>query len=186
SAPQIAPLDRSTFAGSTEVTISGAGDAPVYYTTDGSIPTSATGTRYTGPFTLSASATVKAVASAGGADSAVASASYTILPDPRPYEQVPVGQPGFDTDGDSIQAHGGGFLGHDGWYYWVGENKAHHGATFRAVSLYRSQDLVNWEFVNDILTPASATGADAPRLAAGQVKVERPKLLFNEATQKFV
>lgn len=28
-----------------------------------------------------------------------------------------------DTDGEIIQAHGGGVLYHDGIYYWFGENK---------------------------------------------------------------
>lgn len=102
------------------------------------------------------------------------------------YDGVPVGQPWLDTDGRHIQAHGGGFLEHDGWYYWVGENKEHDKSSFLSVNLYRSKDLLNWEFVNRILTADSATGDDAPRLATGQVKVERPKLLYNEATDTFV
>ncbi|HMT85796.1 MAG TPA: chitobiase/beta-hexosaminidase C-terminal domain-containing protein, partial [Arachnia sp.] len=186
--PTISPLgDRLTYAGQVELSLStDTPDAQIRYTTDGSAPTATHGTIYTAPFTLTETATVKAVSVAGAGASPAASTTYTIVADPGAYTSVPVGQPWYDTDGRLIQAHGGGFLEHDGWYYWVGENKTHHGASFYAVSLYRSQDLLNWEFVNDILTSASATGEDAPRLATGQVKVERPKLLYNEATQKFV
>ena len=32
----------------------------------------------------------------------------------------------YDTDGNSIQAHGGMILFHEGRYYWYGENKTVH------------------------------------------------------------
>jgi chitobiase/beta-hexosaminidase-like protein/VCBS repeat protein/FG-GAP repeat protein len=52
--------------------------AAIYYTTDGSTPTSSS-TRYTGPITVARSTTLRAMATASGmADSSVASASYTI------------------------------------------------------------------------------------------------------------
>ncbi|MCM3659510.1 chitobiase/beta-hexosaminidase C-terminal domain-containing protein [Georgenia satyanarayanai] len=154
--------------------------AAVYYTTDGTTPSVLNGTRYTGPFTLSSTATVRAVAVVDGVASDPLSARFTIAPVPDGgYQNVPVGQPWFDTDGNSIQAHGGGFLEHGGWYYWVGENKIHDSAVFRSVNLYRSQDLKNWEFVNEILTPESS-----PELE--DAKVERPKLVYNEATDTFV
>lgn len=50
------------------------------YTTDGTTPTSSIGTLYATPFTLTASATVRAIAyKAGMSDSAVASAVFTIV-----------------------------------------------------------------------------------------------------------
>src|SRR5260370_16555236 len=50
----------------------------IFYTTDGSTPTTAS-TPYSGPITLGQSATVKAMAAASGmANSTVASATYTI------------------------------------------------------------------------------------------------------------
>lgn len=55
--------------------------AQIYYTTDGTVPTSSTGTPYAGPFVLNNSATVKAIAAkAGLSDSNVASSAFTVLP----------------------------------------------------------------------------------------------------------
>lgn len=101
-------------------------------------------------------------------------------------EPVPVGQTWNDTSGNPIQAHGGGFLEHDGWYYWVGENKSHNSALFLAVSLYRSQDLQNWEFVGDLLTQDTPGVCTTGTYDGAACKIERPKLVYNEATDTFV
>ena len=74
-----------------------------------------------------------------------------------------------DTAGNVISAHGGGFLQKDVYFYWFGENR--NGK--KLVSCYRSRDLVNWEFLNDvaslwILIPSSTSNC------------ERPKVLYNE------
>jgi hypothetical protein len=106
-------------------------------------------------------------------------AAFAALKIVEDYDYVPVGQPWKDTDGDIIQAHGGGFLEYGGKYWWVGEDKAHNKATFNGVNLYSSTDLKNWKFEKTILTPSSD-----PALA--NCKVERPKLLYNEKTNKFV
>ncbi|QKS47615.1 family 43 glycosylhydrolase (plasmid) [Paenibacillus cellulosilyticus] len=103
---------------------------------------------------------------------------------------VPVGETWYDTEGNPIQAHGGGFLqqtADDGKpiYYWVGENKIHNGAAFHAVTLYSSRDLINWTYEGDILNSFSQTvkGAEYGLL---DNKWERPKLLYNEKTKKYV
>ena len=74
--PVISPAGGS-YSGSISVTITcGSTDAEIYYTTDGSTPGRGSA-RYTGAFTVSAPATVKAVAIKNGLDdSAVATASY--------------------------------------------------------------------------------------------------------------
>jgi hypothetical protein len=64
------------------VTISTATSAAsIRYTTDGSTPTETIGTLYTGPITIGSTTKITAIAYASGmADSAVASATYTISP----------------------------------------------------------------------------------------------------------
>jgi hypothetical protein len=69
-----------TYTNSQSVTISNAtAGSSIRYTTDGSTPTSSYGTVYTGPVTVSANTTLRAIAyQANFVDSAVASSSYTI------------------------------------------------------------------------------------------------------------
>src|SRR5688572_19010410 len=59
-----------------------------------------------------------------------------------------------DTGGAVVHAHGGGVLKVGSYYYWFGENRNPNN-TFRAVSVYRSTDLRNWEFRNNVLTQSS-------------------------------
>ncbi len=75
--PAISP-NGGTFSGSKTVTItSETADAIIYYTTDGTEPTTAS-TVYSTPFTISSSVTVKAIAVKGSMfNSDVASASFT-------------------------------------------------------------------------------------------------------------
>ena len=78
-APVITPGSGTVYA-TTPITITADTGATVYYTTDGTAPTTAS-TQYTGPFTLSAAnnatVTVKAIAVKNGNTSAVTSASFT-------------------------------------------------------------------------------------------------------------
>lgn len=83
-----------------------------------------------------------------------------------------------DTSGNPVHAHGGGVLRHGGYYYWFGENR-NPDNTFRAVSVYRSTDLRNWEYRNDVLTQSSH-----PELNVANI--ERPKVIYNASTGRFV
>ncbi|PPQ67384.1 hypothetical protein CVT25_005963 [Psilocybe cyanescens] len=85
-----------------------------------------------------------------------------------------------DTSGNSIQAHGGGFLKVGSTYYWFGEDKSHNSALFKAVSCYTSSDLVTWSRQNDALTPVSGTMISTSNI------VERPKVIFNKANSEYV
>ena len=64
------------FESSTEVTIAAAEGATIYYTNDGSTPTSGS-TEYTEALTLEATTTIKAIAVKGGITSDVASKTFT-------------------------------------------------------------------------------------------------------------
>ncbi|MBC2906511.1 RICIN domain-containing protein [Streptomyces cupreus] len=83
-----------------------------------------------------------------------------------------------DTSGNPVHAHGGGVIKVGAYYYWFGENR-NADNTFRYVSAYRSTDLKNWEFRNHVLTEATD-----PELATANI--ERPKVMYNAATGKFV
>lgn len=111
--------------------------------------------------------------------------------------EVQVTTPGWDEDliqnggfwpatntPEIIQAHAGSISKFGDRYYWYGEDKRHNGASLRAVSIYVSKDLVHWDFQNNALTTASAPElSDSHPVGA---KIERPKVLHNEQTGKFV
>ncbi len=96
-----------------------------------------------------------------------------------------------DTDGKPIQAHSAGILYHEGTYYWYGENK--NGPTkpggcgarvdVIGVSCYASKDLYNWK--NGGLALAAVTDDPKHDLHPSMV-VERPKVIYNSRTRKFV
>jgi len=101
-----------------------------------------------------------------------------------------------DTDDQVINAHGAGILYHNGIYYWYGERKGD--STYRlpwvttwecwraeagGVSCYSSKDLYHWKFEGVVLH----TTPDDPDsdLHFSQV-IERPKVIYNEKTDKFI
>ncbi len=99
-----------------------------------------------------------------------------------------------DTAGRPINAHGGGLLQHEGVYYWYGEIKAGEttlpevnaswGGTrvpLAGVSCYSSRDLVHWVHEGNVLP----VDGSAPELHPDRV-LERPKVIHNRATGKFV
>ncbi|WP_312097110.1 family 43 glycosylhydrolase [Niallia sp.] len=94
-----------------------------------------------------------------------------------------------DTDGNPIHAHGGHILFYKGFYYWYGEDRREN----YYISCYRSKDLFNWEFRKHIITTESLTSKIRVRTSillkredGKKVNLERPKVLYNEKTQKFV
>ncbi len=90
-----------------------------------------------------------------------------------------------DTSGTHINAHGGGLLHHDGVTYWFGEHKIEGRAGNRAmvgVHCYASQDLYNWEDQGIALAISDDPDSD---IVKGCV-IERPKVIYNQATRSFV
>lgn len=99
-----------------------------------------------------------------------------------------------DTDGNPINAHGAGMLYHDGCYYLYGEYK--QGETIlpewatwecyrtdvTGVSCYSSDNLKDWRFEGLALKAEADPASD---LHASKV-LERPKVVYNKKTGKFV
>ncbi|WP_316772404.1 RICIN domain-containing protein [Streptomyces sasae] len=83
-----------------------------------------------------------------------------------------------DTSGDIVHAHGGGVIKVGSYYYWFGEDR-NSDNTFKYVDAYRSTDLKTWEFRNHVLTQSSAS-------ELGTAYIERPKVIYNASTGKFV
>ncbi|MBP6374062.1 MAG: family 43 glycosylhydrolase [Flavobacterium sp.] len=86
-----------------------------------------------------------------------------------------------DTDGNHIQAHGGGITKIKNTYYWYGESRAKDlDPQYRYVSCYASKDLTNWKFKGNVLKMG------APDSLASNWVLERPKVYFNQMTKKYV
>ncbi|KAK9577198.1 hypothetical protein V6Z96_007405 [Aspergillus fumigatus] len=78
-----------------------------------------------------------------------------------------------------VQAHGGGIIQVGSTYYWIGENKL-NGSAFQSINCYSSENLVEWTYVGELLSRQSSGDLGPNRV------VERPKVLYNEATRKYV
>lgn len=87
-----------------------------------------------------------------------------------------------DNQGHHINAHGGGILHHEGMYYWIGEHKEDGDTAEVGVHVYSSDDLYNWTDRGVALAVVDEPGHDIER---GCI-IERPKVIFNARTGKFV
>jgi len=96
-----------------------------------------------------------------------------------------------DDKGQIINAHDGGIISFGGTYYWygmilrpmpVGKKGANGAATTEGISLYSSKDLYHWHNEGIILKCSDKIN---DRLR-GPMRFERPKIIFNDKTQKFV
>lgn len=94
-----------------------------------------------------------------------------------------------DVDGEPIHAHGGYIIFHEGYFYWYGEDRREN----YYVSCYRSTNLTDWEFRSHVLTTQSRMQGYRVRTTlqlvtedGSKVNLERPKVLYNEKTKKFV
>lgn len=90
-----------------------------------------------------------------------------------------------DDKGVHINAHGGGMLIHKKTYYWFGEHKVtgEIGNTAQVgVHCYSSKDLYNWTDKGIALQVTDNAGSDIQK---GCI-LERPKVIYNPKTKKFV
>lgn len=105
-----------------------------------------------------------------------------------PRTSIRPGETWLDTSGNRIQAHGGSIIvGKDGLFYWYGENKERPvpgaGIWHWGVRCYRSADLYNWDDLGLIIPPDPDNPASPLHPAQ---KMDRPHIIFNEATQQYV
>jgi len=90
-----------------------------------------------------------------------------------------------DSDSVHINAHGGGILVLNDTYYWFGEHKTEgkRGNSAQVgVQCYSSKDLYNWKNEGAALCVSDDPDSD---IVKGCV-LERPKVIYNAVTQKFV
>ncbi|WP_257984318.1 family 43 glycosylhydrolase [Neobacillus cucumis] len=116
------------------------------------------------------------------------------------------GQVWTDTNGAPIQAHGGGIMYDEQTkkYYWYGEDKTNGYLPARGVRVYSSTDLYNWkdeglaltaiesldQFETDPLISKLYEGRDDKADILNDIGtdrvIERPKVIYNEKTKKYV
>jgi len=90
-----------------------------------------------------------------------------------------------DNNGVHINAHGGGILAHGGRYYWFGEDKiagVEGRLAWHGVHAYSSPDLIHWRDEGIAL----AVNDDPASPICRGCRIERPKVIFNKTTGKFV
>lgn len=96
-----------------------------------------------------------------------------------------------DNHGQLINAHDGGVIFTNGKYYWYGlalrplgrdtlENNG--AATTTGINLYSSNNLNNWIYEGVILP----TSTDKNNLLRSPMRMERPKIIYNHKTKKYV
>ena len=96
-----------------------------------------------------------------------------------------------DTDGNIINASDGGIIFADGKYHWYGmalrplpmKSGPYGGQmTDIGVVMYESEDLLNWKYEGVILEVSS----DPESELYAPLRFERPKIIYNEKTGKYV
>lgn len=88
-----------------------------------------------------------------------------------------------DTQGQHINAHGGNIINYRGTYYWYGETRSNGGpVSSLGVSCYTSKNFQNWTPRGFVFKTVDDTSSDIQK---GCI-IERPKVLYNARTKKFV
>ncbi len=162
-------------------------------------------------FALTASATVPAAsAMAAEQDEQSKEESSTDVPNYTSFSGV-AGETMYDTNGKQIQAHGGQIqqltVDGDTKWYWIGEDKTNGYQPTEGIHLYSSEDLYNWTDEGVILrtmensdqfeTDQNFSGLYGDYTAEEKERIfidldknncviERPKMLYNEKTEKYV
>ncbi|WP_338788656.1 FIMAH domain-containing protein [Metabacillus sp. FJAT-53654] len=124
-------------------------------------------------------------------------------------ESIKPGEEWRDTNGEIIQAHGGGIMYDEKTetYYWYGEDKTKGYLPATGVHAYSSKDLTNWKdegvvmkaienredmdtdpYFIDLYKNRSAAEKDVifSDINTARGVLERPKVIYNEKTDKYV
>lgn len=102
----------------------------------------------------------------------------------EPPKEIRSGEIWPDNQGVHVNAHGGGILYHDGTYYWYGENKSDStSSAMVGIMCYSSKNLTDWNNEGAVL-PVALNDSTSD-IVQGCV-MERPKVIYNEKTEKFV
>lgn len=86
-----------------------------------------------------------------------------------------------DTNGNHINAHGGGMYYENGYYYWYGEDAS--GWRYYGIHCYRSSDLINWTNMG-VVMPIDPND-NTSDIRWGCI-LQRPKVVYNSSTGKYV
>lgn len=98
------------------------------------------------------------------------------------YDSFLPGEIWEDSDGNHINAHGGGIYYENETYYWYGEHKGSDSKAHVGINVYSSQDLYNWKKQGVALSVEKNPDSE---IKAGSV-IERPKVIYNQVTKKYV
>ncbi|MDM8304696.1 glycoside hydrolase family 43 protein [Phocaeicola salanitronis] len=99
-------------------------------------------------------------------------------------KEIRSGELWLDDAGIHVNAHGGGILYHEGTYYWYGENKSDTtSAAMVGIMCYSSKNLTDWK--NEGVVLPVVTNDTTSEITQGCI-MERPKVIYNEKTGKFV
>lgn len=104
------------------------------------------------------------------------------------YHSIRPGKEWLDTAGKPIQAHGASIYQEKDTYYWIGENKEFTDGKNKkiwtwGIRMYSSKDLYNWEDCGLIVEP-DVKNKKSPLHPSR--KMDRPHLLFNKRTGKYI
>lgn len=103
---------------------------------------------------------------------------------PETYTAFQNGKRWDDDRGMHINAHGGQIVFVDNTYYWIGENRMNR--TSIGVNCYSSKDMMNWKFESVCLEmPYGEIRSDWQDISLGRL-IERPKVIYNKTTNKWV
>lgn len=92
-----------------------------------------------------------------------------------------------DTDGKRIEAHGGSLFFENDTFYWYGENKEYTDGVSdiwtTGIRYYSSKDLYNWNSEGFLIEP---NYDDESSLLHPSYRMDRPHIIFNEKTKKYI